>query len=236
MLKDVGNRKNFYCSDLKPISPLNDNQEKYLSALYSDIPIVLGLGFAGTGKSALSIHSSLHQIFDFTEYNKLYIVRNIVSTGEDIGFLPGDLSQKLEPYEAPYKALCQEFLDFFDPYEHLKELDYVEFMPPNFLRGQTLEGIILIEEAQNFDYGTLRDIISRAGPCTKIVINGDVRQDDLRRKGKRSGLGKLVEVLKLMPYGDTAVIDFGLDDIVRSGVTRNFLIADYDYEKGEEPS
>lgn len=232
MLKDIGNRKRFHPRDLLSLTPLNDNQEKYLAALYSDIPIVLGLGPAGTGKSALCIHSALYQVFDeSTPYDKVHIIRNIVESGERIGFLPGAIEEKLAPYEAPYRALAQEFLNFFDPYCHLKDLDYLSFSPPNFIRGVTLEGIIIIEEAQNIDYGTLRDIISRAGKHTKIVVNGDLKQNDLFKLGKRSGLGRLQEVLTLMPYESVATIDFQLDDIVRSGVTKDFLIADYDYHK-----
>lgn len=229
-----GNRKKFHTHDLLEIHPKNENQERYLSALYSEIPIVLGLGWAGTGKSSLALHSSLYQVFD-GRYDKIHIIRNIVESGERIGFLPGDIEQKLEPYESPYKQLCQDFLNFVEPYDILKDLGQIEFHPPNFLRGTTLEGIIIIEEAQNFDYLTLRDIISRAGHNTKIIINGDVRQDDLVKIKKKSGLAKLVDVLDLMPYGDVAKIEFELEDIVRSDVVKNFLIADYDYEQNEGP-
>lgn len=220
---------------IESIEPVEDKECTCISVAHED-QLYITDDYIVTHNTAMAIHSSLYQIFDYTEYDKLYIIRNIVETGQGIGFLPGDLSQKLEPYEAPYRGLCQEFLDFFDPYDHLKNLGYVEFIPPNFIRGTTLEGILLLEESQNYDYATLRDIISRAGPNTKIVINGDIRQDDLQKVGKKSGLSKLVDVLNLMPYGDVAIIDFGLDDIVRSGVTKNFLIADYDYEKGEAPS
>lgn len=233
-MKEFGNKKRFHTHELLPLTPYNENQEKYLAALYSDIPIVLGMGFAGTGKSALALHSAMYQVFDDSNpYSKIHIVRNIVESSERIGFLPGKYEEKVAPYEAPYKAICQEFLNYFNPYDILKSLDLLEFHAPNYIRGVTLEGIIIIEEAQCIDYPTLRDIISRAGANTKIVLNGDVRQDDLAKIRKKSGLGKLVNVLNLMPYGDVATIEFQLDDIVRSDVVKNFLIADYDYEKSE---
>ena len=233
--RDLGNRKRFHPRDLRPLQPMNDNQEKYLDALYSEIPIVMGLGFAGTGKSYLALHSALHQVFDdSTPYEKVYIVRNIVESGQAMGFLPGEISQKIEPYEAPYKSMTKEMMQFNSPYDHLKALDYVEFMPPNFIRGTTLEGIIILEEAQNMDYGTIRDIISRAGPHTKVVVNGDVRQDDLARLRKQSGLSQLIKVTNQMPYGSVCKVDFQLEDIVRSGLVRDFLIADYDYEMSNQ--
>jgi predicted ribonuclease YlaK len=228
---EFGNRKKFHPHDLNKITPHEGNQERYLEALFSDIPVVLGLGAAGVGKSSLALYSALHQVFDeSTPYDKVHIIRNIVESGERIGFLPGSASEKLAPYEAPYRGLCQEFLNYFDPYDKLKELDYVEFHCPNFIRGVTLEGIIIIEEVQNMDYATIRDIISRAGENTKVVINGDVKQNDLSKLHKTTGLPTLLKVLNLMPYGSSFIVEFGVDDIVRSGLVRDFLIADMDYE------
>ena len=228
-----GNRKQLFPDDLLPLEPKTDNQERYLEALYSDIPIVIGSGFAGTGKTSLSYHSALSQVFEpSSPYDKVVIVRNIVESSNSIGFLPGGIEEKIDPYLAPYKALSQDFLNFNEPWKLLNDLGNVEFVVANYIRGITLDrSIIIIDEAQNFPYATLKDIITRAGYYTKIVINGDVGQSDLAKVGQQTGLGKLTDVLRLMPYGDVAEIEFGLNDIVRSGICKNFLISDYDYHK-----
>ena len=231
MSYEFGNRKSLHPRDLNPLQPKTDNQERYLEALYSDIPVVLGMGYAGTGKTALATHASLNQIFDSaTPYTKLIVIRNIVESSQSIGFLKGGLDEKVEPYIAPYKQLSQQFLNFNDPWQLLVDLENVEFMVANFIRGISLDDcIILIDEAQNFEYQTLKDIITRAGENTKIVINGDLKQDDLIKLHKTSGLAKLSEVLNLLPYGDVVKIEFQLEDIVRSGLCKNFLIADSEY-------
>lgn len=230
---EFGNRKCLHPRDLNPLTPKPENQERYLEALYSDIPIVLGTGFAGTGKTALSIHAALNQVFDSaTPYSKLIIIRNIVESSQSVGFLKGSLEEKVEPYLAPYKQLAQQFLNFNDPWQLLVDLENVEFMVANFIRGQTFDDcIILVDEAQNFDYSTLKDIITRAGYNCKIVLCGDIHQDDLKKIRKESGLSRLCNTLTLMPYGDVAHIEFELDDIVRSSLVKNFLIADYEYER-----
>ena len=156
----------------------------------------------------------------------LYITDNFIVTHNT-------MSDKIDPYLAPYKALSQDFLNFNEPWKLLNDLGNVEFVCSNYIRGITLDrSIIIIDEAQTFSYETLKDIITRAGYYTKIVISGDVAQDDLAKIGQRSGLGKLCDVLKLMPYGDVAEIEFTLDDIVRGGICKNFLISHHDYHKG----
>ena len=235
---ELGNRRKFHTHDLNKLIPHKGKQERYLESLFSDIPVVLGVGAAGTGKTALALYSALHQVFDeATPYDHVYIVRSIVESGERVGFLPGDLSEKLAPYEAPYVGLCQQFLNYFDPYDKLKEFGYLEFVPTNYVRGQTWDdAIVIVDECQNLDYNSLRDVITRSGENTKIILCGDQYQDDLSRQKKQSGLSKLLNVLDLMPYGSAITIEFGVDDIVRSGLVRDFLIADMDYEKGEAPS
>jgi len=234
MSYSFGNRKNLFPDDLLPLEPKTHNQERYLEALYSDIPIVIGRGPAGTGKTAISYRSALQQVLEpSSPYDKVIITRNIVESSNSIGFLPGMLADKIDPYLAPYKALSQDFLNFNEPWKLLNDLGNVEFVCSNYIRGITLDrSIIIIDEAQTFSYETLKDIITRAGYYTKIVISGDVQQDDLAKIGQKSGLGKLCDVLKLMPYGDTCEIEFTLDDIVRGGICKNFLIACNDYHKG----
>ena len=90
---ELGNRRKFHTHDLNKLIPHKGKQERYLESLFSDIPVVLGVGAAGTGKTALALHSALHQVFDeATPFDHVYIVRSIVESGERVGFLPGDLS------------------------------------------------------------------------------------------------------------------------------------------------
>lgn len=139
------------------------------------------------------------------------------------------LDEKQQPYEAPYQAITKEIIKYNDPYPNLKSLGYVEFVMCTHLRGITFDNaIIIIEECQNYDYEMLYTCISRAGTNSRIILTGDVRQDDLISKRKKSGLPHLLNVFRNMPYRSTVEIEFKAEDVVRSGIVRDFVIADFE--------
>lgn len=229
--KDLGNRKKFHDQDLISIKPKNETQKDFFYSYYSQTPIILLDGYPGVGKSFLATYLALRDIFDeSTPYEKLIIVRSAVESGTSIGFLKGDLKEKMEPFEAPYKDITSEIMtNFKNPYEHLKSLGYLEFMLTIHARGINLNNsIILIEESQCMDYEELKTIITRTGINSRVIITGDENQDDLKRKRRESGLSKLKKVFMNMRQESVSVINFKKQDIVRSGIVKDFIIADFE--------
>lgn len=233
VVRDLGNRKKFTPHDLISVRPMNERQEDYLAAHFQQTPITLVTGYPGTSKTFLSMYASLLEVFDdSTPYDKLIIVRSAVET-RSIGYLKGDTDQKLEVYELPYKGIMHELMpQFKDGYEHAKSFNKVEFMPTSFMRGRNLaDCIVIVDEAQNLDYEELKTCIGRISHNCKIVITGDVGQDDLFRKREKSGLPKLIKVLDTMPEGTYRHISYEKEDIVRSELVKNFIVADFEYEE-----
>ena len=232
--QDIGNRKKFHDQDLVSIAPKNERQEEFFYCYYSNTPIILLDGYPGVGKSFLATYVALRDIFDTsTPYEKLVIVRSAVESGTSIGFLPGTEEEKMEPFEAPYKAITSEVMsNFKNPYDHLKSLGYLDFMLTIHARGINLDNsIILIEEAQCMDYDELKTIITRTGVNSRVIITGDENQDDLKRKRRKSGMSRLKDVFVNMKQDSVGVINFKKEDIVRSGLVKEFIIADFETEE-----
>lgn len=223
-------KKRFTEKDLLPFSPKTQNQTKLVQTYYENTPLIIASGYAGVGKTYLSMNLAMNEVLAAGGRDRLIIVRSAVQARE-IGFTKGDINEKEEPYEQVYRGIMSDITCYNDPYENMKSLGYVEFYTTTFLRGTTFDNaIILIDEAQNFDYDELATVITRAGQNTRVVICGDSRQDDLKRnRGKQmSGLHRLLQVVKNMPYDYSEVINFTVDDIVRSGLVKEFIIADMD--------
>jgi len=226
----LGNKKKFTVHDLVAFQPKTENQKKFLEMYYSQTPICIMRGVAGTGKTALAFYSALTEVFDSsTPFEKLVMVRSAVETRK-VGFLPGSLDDKGDIYESPYKALTEQFVTYKSAYPNLKALGYYEFVLTSYLRGMTFDNcIVIIEEAQNLDYSELHTVITRLGINSKVIITGDSRQDDLKRQRERSGFDKFNKVLAQMPSDMVGFVEFGIDDVVRSGIVKSFLIADYEF-------
>jgi len=169
----------------------------------------------------------LSEVFDeTTEFKKLVIVRSAVET-RSIGFLPGDLSEKTEPYETPYRDLINSMLTYNTPYDNLKALGYLDFMLTTHIRGITLDNtIMVIDEVQNMDEKEILSVLTRLGVYSKVVICGDSKQDDLFRQRFKSGFDYLLKLQKNLNSNITAMVDYTTDDIVRSDIVREILIAD----------
>ena len=203
--------------DLARIEPLTENQRIVFE---SDRNVALN-GCAGTGKSFITTYLGLHDIINENLYARLIYVRSAVST-RNIGFLPGKREDKVEVYERPYEDFATELFGRGDAYSILKQKGIVEFMETSFLRGTTMnDAVIIIDECQNMTYHELDSVLTRVGKNCRVFICGDYFQSDL----DRNGLEDLHKVLDLMNSFD--FVEFDLDDIVRSGFVKEYIIAKY---------
>jgi phosphate starvation-inducible PhoH-like protein len=226
-------KKTFSIQDLKKINPINKKQEDlYQNFLNTDNNIFL-YGSAGTGKTFCALYLSLCELFARKEYEKIIIIRSIVSS-RDIGFLPGTLEEKIEVYEEPYRQILNKFFTFSNSYSNLKEINKIEFLPSSFLRGTTFDNsIVIVDEIQNMTFEELDTIITRVGKNTKIIFSGDIKQNDLYRKNNdKSGFEKFFDILtktKLKKYFYS--VEFTHKDIVRSGLVKEYIIAKETYDE-----
>lgn len=208
------------------IYPITDNQIKTFNAFERGDNLFL-YGCAGTGKTFISIYLALKEIMDGrTRRNKLVIIRTAQSS-KDIGFLPGSEKEKLAAYETAYKGICSELFHRDDAYDILKQKGIIEFHSTSFLRGTTIENaVILVDECQNQRYVELRTVLTRTGDHSRVILCGDTKQDDLtsERYKESSGLRDMMKVFERMT--DMSAIQFDIDDIVRSGFVRDFIIAE----------
>jgi phosphate starvation-inducible PhoH-like protein len=214
---------------LVDIDPLTDNQ-KLLFDHYDKGKNIFAHGVPGSGKTFCLLYKALKEVLDEkTPYDTVYIVRSIVST-RDVGFLPGMLEEKIGIYEMPYKNMVKYMfqmpsdVDFDMLYGNLKSQKIIDFMSTSFLRGITLDNcIIIVDEAQNLSAHESFSIISRCGEDTKIMFAGDIEQSDLVKMSEKTGIIDFVRVINAMPSFEK--IEFDVDDIVRSGLVREFVIA-----------
>ena len=217
---------NTYLIDIEPIT---ENQKKLFES-YSAGKHLVAYGTAGTGKTFITLYNALSDILDeSTPYEKIYLVRSLVSTRE-IGFLPGDHEDKADIYQIPYKNMVKYMFqmpsdaDFEMLYGNLKAQDSIKFWSTSFIRGTTLDNaIIIVDEFQNLNFHELDSIITRVGENSKIVFCGDASQTDLVKTNDRNGIHDFLNILRKMPSFD--IIEFGIDDIVRSGLVKEYIIA-----------
>ena len=214
---------------LRDIEPLTENQQKLFES-YSNNKNIIAYGAAGTGKTFITLYNALNDVLDTsTPYEKIYIVRSLVSTRE-IGFLPGDHEDKSFLYQIPYKNMVKYMFelpsaaDFEMLYGNLKAQETISFWSTSFIRGTTFDrAIILVDEFQNLNFHELDSIMTRVGENTKIMFCGDATQSDLIKQNERNGIVDFMRVLRLMASVD--IIEFGVEDIVRSGLVKEFILA-----------
>ena len=211
------------------IDPLTDNQRKLFES-YANQKHLVAYGCAGTGKTFITLYNALREVLDEkTPYEKIYLVRSLVATRE-IGFLPGSYDDKSDIYQIPYKNMVKYMfqmpsdVDFEMLYGNLKSQETIKFWSTSFLRGTTLDNsIIIVDEFQNMSYHELDSIITRVGENSKIMFCGDASQSDLVKTNERNGIVDFMNILRKMPSID--IIEFGVDDIVRSGLVKEYIIA-----------
>lgn len=211
---------------LRDIGPITDNQVATFQAYNRGDNLFLH-GCAGTGKTFISLYLALKELGErSSRRNKIVLIRT-AQASKDIGFLPGTEKQKLEVYEAAYKAICAELYGRGDAYEILKQKGIIEFHGTSFLRGTTIDdAIIIVDEVQNQRYVEMRTVLTRTGDHSRVILCGDTKQDDLtsERFKESSGLANMMRVFERMTGIST--VEFGIDDIVRSGFVRDFIIAE----------
>jgi phosphate starvation-inducible protein PhoH len=222
----VGFKNNF---QLSRIEPLTENQRRTFEAFELGKNLMLH-GIAGTGKTFLSIYLSLTEIVSGDgQYNKIFIVRSAVPT-RDMGFMPGNQKEKTKVYEAPYYSICTELFGRGDAYEVLKTKDMIEFITTSFVRGITLNNcIIIVDEVQNMSYHEIDSIITRVGDNCRVIFSGDFRQTDFTREHEKSGLKDFLKIIKSMKAFE--FIEFEIEDIVRSKMVKEYIIAKDRYER-----
>ena len=192
-LKDYFLKARFNPAGKKQVAPKTANQRKYLDAIANN-DLVFGIGVAGTGKSYLAVAMAVDALFK-KQVSRIILTRPAVEAGERLGFLPGDLQEKVDPYLRPlYDAL----FDLVDSERVTKMLEkrIIEIAPLAFMRGRTLaDAFIILDEAQNTTSEQMKMFLTRIGFGSKAVVTGDKTQIDLPR-GQRSGLKEAEEVLK----------------------------------------
>ena len=214
---------------IRKIEPLTENQEKFFEDYKKDKNLV-AYGCAGTGKTFITLYNALRDVLDErTPYERIYLVRSLVATRE-IGFLPGSHEDKADIYQIPYKNMVKYMFqmpsdaDFEMLYGNLKAQETIKFWSTSFLRGTTLDNaIVIVDEYQNLNFHELDSIITRVGENTRICFCGDSRQSDLNKTNERNGIVDFMNVLRKMNSFD--IIEFGVDDIVRSGLVKEYILA-----------
>ncbi len=227
VVHDIGLRKRFSPHDLKAFRAITENQEEFLRLFYQQTPLISLHGSAGTGKTWLALAAALTEVFDSSSpFEKITIIRSAVEVRK-IGFLPGSEEEKMAVYEAPYQSILKELMNFRDPYPMAKQLGYIEFAPTSYLRGMTFhDQIVIVDEAENMDYSELATICTRIGSNCKIILIGDDKQSDLERQRETSGFKRIRQVLDKMPADFVGKVEFTFDDIVRSELVKQFIIAE----------
>ena len=211
------------------IEPISENQKRLFNS-YKEGKHLVAYGCAGTGKTFITLYNALKDVLnENTSYEKIYIVRSLVATRE-IGFLPGDYEDKSDIYQVPYKHMVKYMFqmssdaDFEMLYGNLKAQDTIKFWSTSFLRGTTLDNaIVIVDEYQNLNFHELDSIITRIGENSKICFCGDARQTDLVKTNDRNGIVDFMNILRKMPSFD--IIEFEIDDRVRSGLVKEYIIA-----------
>ena len=226
--KQMKRKKPINTDMMRDIEPLTDNQRLLYNAYEADKNLI-AYGVAGTGKTFITLYNALKDVLDpETPYEKIYIVRSLVSTRE-IGFLPGDHEDKSFLYQIPYKNMVKYMFempteaDFEMLYGNLKAQDTIGFWSTSFIRGTTFDkAIIIVDEFQNLNFHELDSIITRVGESSKIMFCGDATQSDLVKTNERNGIIDFMKILRNMSSVD--IVEFGIEDIVRSGLVKEYIL------------
>ena len=204
----------------RPVKPKTIGQKQYVDAILKDT-VTIGVGPAGTGKTYLAVAAAV-AAFRAKQVNRIILTRPAVEAGERLGFLPGDLQSKVDPYLRPLYDALFDMLGA-ETYQKYLERGNIEVAPLAYMRGRTLDdSFIILDEAQNTTGEQMKMFLTRLGFNSKMVITGDVTQIDLP-DGKRSGLKEAVRILK--GVDDIAIFRFTEKDVVRHKLVQDIIRA-----------
>lgn len=210
----------------KKIKPRTEGQKKYIEAITSNI-IVFGVGPAGTGKTYLALAMAVGALIR-NEIGRIILVKPVVEAGEKLGFLPGDMYEKVNPYLRPLYDALYEMLDV-ETFQHYMDIGVIEVVPLAYMRGRTLnDSFIILDEAQNASPEQMKMFLTRLGFGSKIVITGDITQIDLP-DNKKSGLVQVRNILKNVKGID--FIYLTSKDVVRHSLVQKIVDAYKNYEE-----
>jgi predicted ribonuclease YlaK len=217
---------------MKRVNPLTENQCKTFDS-YEQGKNLLLVGSAGTGKTYVALYLALKDVLEKNIYKEVIIVRSTVQSREQ-GHMPGDEKQKAAHFEAPYVDIVNDLFERGDAYQIMKQKNMIKFMSTSFIRGLTFDNaLIIVDEMQNLTYGEGRTILTRVGNDSRIILCGDTKQNDLiysKNRADISGLAQLKRVIDHMEGDCFDTIEFSVEDIVRSGFVKQFIIAEEELE------
>ena len=209
----------------RPIKPKTIGQKEYVDSI-SQNTVTIGVGPAGTGKTYLAVAAAV-AAFRERKINRIILTRPAVEAGEKLGFLPGDLSQKVDPYLRPLYDALYDMMGA-ESYQRLQERGVLEVAPLAYMRGRTLsDSFIILDEAQNTTPEQMKMFLTRFGAGSRVVVTGDVTQTDLP-PGKQSGLTQALEVLRGIP--EIAIVTLDRSDVVRHDLVQTVVRAYETYE------
>ena len=204
----------------RPVKPKTIGQKEYVNAILKQT-VTIGVGPAGTGKTYLAVAAAVAAFRD-KQVNRIILTRPAVEAGERLGFLPGDLTQKVDPYLRPLYDALYDFMGV-DSYQKLLERGVVEVAPLAYMRGRTLsDSFIILDEAQNTTSEQMKMFLTRLGFHSKVVVTGDITQTDLPY-GKKSGLAEAIEILKDIP--EIGMVHLTHKDVVRHELVQTIVKA-----------
>ena len=219
---------------LKTFEPLTENQRLFFDAYKRGDYFIALHGVAGTGKTFCAMYKALEEVLDKgNPFKKIIVVRSAVQSRE-IGHLPGDVSEKMEIYQQPYRQICDTLFGRKDAWDRLEEQGFIDFISTSFIRGMSFDdAIIIVDEMQNMTYEEIDTVMTRVGYRSKIIWCGDYRQTDLNKKRNDvSGILKFFDIAYHMKA--FTKIEFDVDDIVRSSLVKDYIVAKLKYEDQNE--
>jgi phosphate starvation-inducible protein PhoH len=226
----INNTLKLKLDHLKSFDPLTENQKLFFDAYKRGDYFIALHGVAGTGKTFCAMYKALEEVMDRgNPFKKIIVVRSAVQSRE-IGHLPGDISEKMEIYQQPYRQICETLFERKDAWDRLEEQGYVEFISTSFIRGMSFDdAIIIVDEMQNMTFEEIDTVMTRVGYRSKIIWCGDYRQTDLnKKKNDVSGILKFFDIAHHMKAFTR--FEFTPDDIVRSSLVKDYILAKLQYE------